>query len=88
MDPFKMRLQGRADVRTGRSSLLWGVCVCACACVRARARAHSRARSSLSAEMRCVSRASSLFGETVGVCLDVAGCCWFVKASRRRKLGK
>lgn len=27
MDPFKMRLQGRADVRTGRSSLLWGVCV-------------------------------------------------------------
>lgn len=62
--------------------------VCACVRVRARARAHLRARSSLSAEMRCVSRASSLFGETVGVCLDVAGCCWFVKASRRGKLGK
>lgn len=73
-------------------ALVVALCCGVCACVRVRvcvrARVHIRALGLLSAEMRCVSRASSLFGETVGVCLDVAGCCWFVKASRRGKLGK
>lgn len=41
MDPFKMCLQGRADVRSGLSSLLWGVCVRVR--VRVCARVHIRA---------------------------------------------